>query len=69
MKKKLQGHLVNFEDAQEMLDYGDHIWRGGAMSEQEYDAYKDTPSKKECDKLCAELSGEVVTYKIKKPRD
>ena len=30
-----------------------------------YNAYEDTPSKKECDNLCEKLSGKVVVYKIK----
>lgn len=69
MKKFISGHLSNFEDAHEMLGYEDYEWRGGAMTEQKYNAYEDTPSKEECDKLCAALSGEVISYKIKKPLD
>lgn len=32
------------------------------MTQKWYSAYIDTPSKEECDKLCAELSGEVIIY-------
>lgn len=31
--KKLKGHLSNFEDAQEILEYEDYVWHGGSMSE------------------------------------
>jgi hypothetical protein len=41
MKKFLPGHLSNFQDAQEMLGYEDHIWRGGAMSVIEDDYHSE----------------------------
>ncbi|MGY0692599.1 hypothetical protein ACW2QC_07365 [Virgibacillus sp. FSP13] len=66
MEKIMDGHLIGFGSLQELEDYEEHIWFGGAMSEERYNAYKDTPSKKECDKLCAELSGDVRTYKNEK---
>ncbi len=66
-EKKLEGHLVGFGTLQEMEEYKDWIYLGGAMSEIRYNAYHDTPSKDECDKLCEEMSGEVIVYKIKKP--
>ncbi|WP_106494849.1 hypothetical protein [Lentibacillus sp. Marseille-P4043] len=59
MEKIIDGHLIGFESLQELEEYEDHIWFGGAMSEVRYNAYKDTPSKKECDRICEDLSGEV----------
>ena len=35
------GHLSNFEDAQEMLDYEDYIYLGGAMTETQEDYHKE----------------------------
>lgn len=65
MKKTLPGHLVGFGELQELLDYENHIYRGGAISVEEYDVYKEIPSESECDRLCAALSSEVVVYKRK----
>ncbi|SER00091.1 hypothetical protein SAMN05216232_3921 [Virgibacillus subterraneus] len=64
-EKKLEGHLVGFGTLQEMEEYEDWIYLGGAMSERRYNAYDDTPSKDECDKLCAEFSGEVKIFLTK----
>ncbi|WP_121614816.1 hypothetical protein [Virgibacillus halodenitrificans] len=58
-------HLVTFTEWKYWEEYEEHEWLGGAMSYLEYDAYKDTPSKQECDQLCKELSSEVITYQIK----
>lgn len=63
MEKKIDGHLVGFVTAEEWEDYEDHVWLGGSMSEVRYNAYDDTPSKKECDRLAAEQSGDVIIYK------
>ncbi|GGB41923.1 hypothetical protein GCM10011409_19340 [Lentibacillus populi] len=67
MEKIIAGHLIGFGTLQEWGDYEDYIWHGGAMSEERYNVWADTPSKKECDRICEELSGEVVEYKIKNP--
>lgn len=67
MEKKLDGHIVGFGELQYWEEYEEWIWLGGAMSEERYNAYKDTPCKEECDRMCAELSGEVVVSKIKNP--
>ncbi len=66
-EKKLEGHLVGFGTLQEMEEYEDWIYLGGAMSEIRYNIYHEIPSKDECDKLRDELSGEVILYKLKKP--
>lgn len=58
----IDGHLVNFEYLAEFNNYEHHIWYGGAISEIGYNAYKDTPSKKECAILCKQKSGRVVTW-------
>ncbi|GGB41896.1 hypothetical protein GCM10011409_19300 [Lentibacillus populi] len=65
MEKIIDGHLVGFGTLREWDDYEDHIWFGGAMSEERYYAWADTPSKKECDRIFEELSGEVITYNKK----
>lgn len=66
MEKKVEGHLIGFGTLKDWEEYEDLIYRGGAMSEIRYNAYADTPSKEECAKLCSELSGPVITYKIDK---
>ncbi|WP_099157256.1 hypothetical protein [Virgibacillus ndiopensis] len=70
MEKKLENHIAGFgtlKDMQHLEDdyYGECTDAG--MTVRWRSAYDDTPSKKECDELSAELSGEVVVYKIKKP--
>ncbi|MCJ0932634.1 hypothetical protein [Virgibacillus halodenitrificans] len=62
MKKN---HLVTLTEWRYWEGYEEHEWLGGAMSYLEYDAYKDTPSKQECDRICEEKSGEITSYKIK----
>lgn len=61
MGKILDGHLVGF-GALKDLEGEDYVWHGGAMSVVRYNAYDDTPSKKECDYICAEQSGSVTVY-------
>lgn len=62
MRNAVEGHLVNFKYLAEFNDYEDHVWYGGAMTVISYNAYSDTPSKKECDKICREKSGRAVTW-------
>jgi len=47
MEKKVENHLVGFGSLKEWEEYDNHIYLGGAMSELRYDAYSDTPSKKD----------------------
>ncbi|MTW85641.1 hypothetical protein F3157_08195 [Virgibacillus dakarensis] len=63
MEKIIDGHLVGFDTLRDLEGYEHYIWHGGAMSVIRYNAYQDTPSKQDCDKLCAELSGDVIVYK------
>lgn len=67
MEKRIDGHLVGFGSAAEVEEYEDHFYMGGAMTLEKYNAYEGVPSKDECDRICAEKSGEVVVWKIKKP--
>lgn len=68
MEKKLQGHIAGFGTLLDMerleQDYYGEFTDAG-MNEL---IIKDELTTKECDRLCAELSGEVVVKK-KKPSD
>ncbi|MBD1223307.1 hypothetical protein [Virgibacillus halodenitrificans] len=55
-----KNHLVTLTEWKYWEVYEDHEWLGGAMSYLEYNAYEDTPSKEECDRICELESGEVV---------
>ena len=72
MEKIIDGHLVGFGSVRDMerleSDYYGEFTDAG-MTEMWRSAYDDVPSKDECDRICAELSGEVNVYKIKKPLD
>lgn len=61
MDKIMPGHLIGFGSVAEMDEYEDYVWLGGAMSELRYGAYRDTPSKQECNRICEELSGDCIT--------
>ncbi len=64
MAKKLDNHLVGINDWKEWIDYVEYGESEWSQSGSWYNAYRDTPSKEECDKLCAALSGEVTVYKM-----
>lgn len=59
---KIKNHLVTFTEWKEWTDYESYIFEDD-KEVYYYDAYGDTPSKKECDLLCKEFSGEVKVYK------
>lgn len=59
---KLPGHLISFTEWMEFEDYGNYVFDDEKGIEV-YDAYKDTPSKEECDRLCEMMSGEVFVIK------
>jgi hypothetical protein len=61
---KITNHLIGYTEWKEWEDYQNYTFEDEKVINN-YDAYKDTPSKEECEKLCKELSGEVVVYKIK----
>lgn len=50
-----------------LKDYYDFTDAG--MSEIQCSVYEGVPSKDDCDRLCEELSGDVVVLKLKKPLD
>lgn len=65
MSKIIENHLVNLWEWRDWTDYemyGESEW---SISKEFYDAYRDTPSVKECDEICAKLSGKVTVYRIK----
>lgn len=66
MRCKIRGHLVNGYEWREWDEYERYIFEDEKVVNT-YNAYRDTPSKDECDELCAALSGEVVEYYIKTP--
>lgn len=66
MEKIITGHLTGFGTLKEIEElredyYGEFTDAG--MTVRRHSAYDGVPSKEECDQLCAELSGEVITYK------
>ena len=63
MAKKITGHLVNHFEWREWADYENYVFEDEKIRSA-YNGYRDTPSKEECDKLCAALSGEVTVYKM-----
>ncbi|MFZ3577871.1 hypothetical protein [Virgibacillus sp. DJP39] len=44
MKKRLPGHLVGFDELQEMLDYDKEYFANGGMSERVIDYHSDWES-------------------------
>ncbi|WP_067728885.1 hypothetical protein [Oceanobacillus damuensis] len=72
MEKIIDGHLVGFGSVNymERLEADYYAWFTNAgMSEVQVSRYSGVPCKDECDRICAELSEEVHSYKIKKPRN
>ncbi|MFD1362755.1 hypothetical protein [Lentibacillus salinarum] len=72
MEKFVKGHLVGFGSVRDMQHLEDDYYgefTDAGMSSRRYTAFKDTPSKEECDWLCAELSGEVKVFKKHKELD
>lgn len=67
MNRKLGSHLVSYSEWKEWDDYEDYLHPDEEIR-NDYDAYADTPSKKECDKICAESSGKVVSYFIERKK-
>lgn len=65
MEKKIDGHIAGFGELSYWDGYEDWIYLGGAMSVRKESVYRTIPSKEECDRICAELSGEVVLWKEK----
>lgn len=64
VEKKLDGHLVGFGTLNHWQLYENYIYYD-ELKKKTYNAYADTPSKEMCDQICAELSGEVITYHMK----
>jgi len=68
MEKIMPGHLVGFGSVRDM-DYLEANYHGeftdAGMTVDQRSVSEDMPSKDEFDKLCAQLAGEVITYKIK----
>ncbi|MFD1173926.1 hypothetical protein [Oceanobacillus picturae] len=64
--KNISRESVSYTEWKEWEDYENYIY-DDEFSKEVYDAYADTPSKKECDQICAEKSGEVIIYKINVP--
>ncbi|APC48311.1 hypothetical protein BME96_09085 [Virgibacillus halodenitrificans] len=62
---KIKSHLVSLTEWRYWEEYENHEWLGGATSYLGYDAYSDTPSKEECDRICKKMSGEVKIYNMK----
>ncbi len=58
--KKFNNHLTGIGDWKDWVDYEDYGESECSRSKRHYSGYDDTPSKEECDRICAELSGEVV---------
>lgn len=65
---KIKNHLVSFTEWKEWGDYQEYIFEDEKVS-NDYDAYKDTPTKEECDRLCERLSGEVIEFSPGELRD
>ncbi|MEI3596922.1 MULTISPECIES: hypothetical protein [unclassified Oceanobacillus] len=63
MRSKIPGHLVNGYQWSKWADYENYVFDDEKASGA-FSGFKDTPSKEECDKLCAALSGEVTVYKM-----
>ncbi|ALX47785.1 hypothetical protein [Lentibacillus amyloliquefaciens] len=67
MEKIIDGHLVGFGSVKEIEhlkeDYYGEFTDAG-MSEKIFSVYKSMPSKEKCKRMCAEMSGEVITYKL-----
>jgi len=68
MEKIIERHLVGFESVRDMErleeDYYGEFTDAG-MAEKVFSIYKSIPTKEECDRICAEVCGEVITYKLK----
>jgi|GEM_PF-2040201 len=63
MEKIINGHLVGFGSVADLWDDHDHDFTDAGMSEIQCSVYEGVPSKDEYDRLCAEMSGEVVVVK------
>ncbi|RDW16504.1 hypothetical protein CWR48_15775 [Oceanobacillus arenosus] len=66
MSKKFDNHLTGFGDWKDWEDYEEYGESEWSNKESWYNAYRDTPSKEECDRISAALSGEVKVYFVKK---
>lgn len=68
MEKIIEKHLVGFGSLRDLehleADYCGEFTDAG-MSESNFIVDKSIPSKEECDIMCAELSGDVITYNLK----
>lgn len=60
---KINNHLVTFAEWKDCTDYESYIFKD-QIEINYYDAFRDTPSKEECDEMSEKLSGEVVVFKI-----
>ncbi|AXI09184.1 hypothetical protein CV093_10250 [Oceanobacillus sp. 143] len=65
MSRRFDNHLTGIGDWKDWIDYEEYGESEWSKKGCWYKAYLDTPSKEECDRISAELSGEVVVYKIK----
>lgn len=66
MEKRIPGYISGFGSVKEMYDLihfeDDNAFTDAGMTELRT---KESLSTAECDKLCQELSGEVITYTLK----
>lgn len=69
MEKIIPGYLTGFGSVADMWEDHDYDFTDAGMSEIQCSAYDGVPSKAECDRLCEELSGDVVVWEIKKPSE
>ncbi|WP_430789136.1 hypothetical protein VBD025_02870 [Virgibacillus flavescens] len=65
--KKSNRESVSYTMWKEWENYENYIYFDEIINTDSYDAYADTPSKKDCDQICGEKSGEVIIYKINAP--
>ena len=65
MSRIIKGHLINMWEWREWVDYVEYGESEWSKKQDWYNAYQDTPSKEECDRICEERSSEVKVYSIK----
>lgn len=58
---KINNHLVSISEWQEWENYSEYIFED-EITIEDYDAWKDTPSKASCDEMCEKQSGNVKVY-------
>ncbi|MUV39492.1 hypothetical protein JNUCC1_03370 [Lentibacillus sp. JNUCC-1] len=66
MEKILPGHLVGFGSAREMDELENYYEDGFTDAGLSEIRFKDKLTGAECEKLCADLSSEVIVYNMNK---